>query len=182
MILGLGWTFPCDIWSVGCILVELATGRGPPGHQPERNVGLALVMPTPPFPLQYQPMASQHVAVCCSQCQRAAGRKSAAWRRLTGLCWRGCLRAGDALYQTHENLEHLAMMEAVLGPIPEQLALASSSAARKFFVTRCALQAQQPRHRMAGSGLAGDLYVPAWAPTWDARLRGGWWCRADGLL
>lgn len=26
MILGLGWTFPCDLWSCGCILVELATG------------------------------------------------------------------------------------------------------------------------------------------------------------
>ena len=23
VILGLGWTFPCDIWSVGCILAEL---------------------------------------------------------------------------------------------------------------------------------------------------------------
>ena len=30
VILGLGWTFPCDIWSVGCILVELATGDLPP--------------------------------------------------------------------------------------------------------------------------------------------------------
>lgn len=26
VILGLGWTFPCDIWSCGCILLELATG------------------------------------------------------------------------------------------------------------------------------------------------------------
>ncbi|KVI06276.1 Protein kinase, catalytic domain-containing protein [Cynara cardunculus var. scolymus] len=50
VILGLGWSYPCDIWSVGCILVEL-----------------------------------------CS---------------------------GEALFQTHENLEHLAMMERVLGPLP----------------------------------------------------------------
>ncbi|KAH8902578.1 kinase-like protein [Coniochaeta sp. PMI_546] len=46
IILGLGWSFPCDIWSIGCILVEFFTG--------------------------------------------------------------------DALFQTHENLEHLAMMEAVV--------------------------------------------------------------------
>ncbi|KAJ9152014.1 Dual specificity protein kinase lkh1 [Pleurostoma richardsiae] len=45
IILGLGWSFPCDIWSIGCILVEFYTG--------------------------------------------------------------------DALFQTHDNLEHLAMMEAV---------------------------------------------------------------------
>ena len=51
VILGLGWTYPADLWSAGCILVELATG--------------------------------------------------------------------DALFQTHENLEHLAMMESVLGPMPE---------------------------------------------------------------
>ncbi|KAJ7956756.1 Serine/threonine protein kinase [Quillaja saponaria] len=53
VILGLGWSTPCDIWSVGCILVEL-----------------------------------------CS---------------------------GEALFQTHENLEHLAMMERVLGPLPQQM-------------------------------------------------------------
>lgn len=46
IILGLGWSFPCDIWSIGCILVEFYTG--------------------------------------------------------------------DALFQTHDNLEHLAMMEAVV--------------------------------------------------------------------
>jgi len=47
IILNLGWSFPCDIWSIGCILVEFFTG--------------------------------------------------------------------DALFQTHENVEHLAMMEAVCG-------------------------------------------------------------------
>jgi dual-specificity kinase len=30
---------------------------------------------------------------------------------------------GEALFQTHENLEHLAMMERVLGPIPQHLVL-----------------------------------------------------------
>ncbi|KAJ7523094.1 hypothetical protein O6H91_18G037200 [Diphasiastrum complanatum] len=53
VILGLGWSYSCDLWSVGCILVEL-----------------------------------------CS---------------------------GDTLFQTHENLEHLAMMERVLGPFPQHM-------------------------------------------------------------
>ncbi|KAF1985206.1 kinase-like protein [Aulographum hederae CBS 113979] len=47
IILNLGWSFPCDIWSIGCILVEFFTG--------------------------------------------------------------------DALFQTHDNLEHMAMMEPVCG-------------------------------------------------------------------
>ncbi|KAI2008611.1 serine threonine protein kinase CMGC group [Ophidiomyces ophidiicola] len=47
IILNLGWSFACDIWSIGCILVEFFTG--------------------------------------------------------------------DALFQTHDNLEHLAMMESVCG-------------------------------------------------------------------
>jgi dual-specificity kinase len=51
--IGLGWSYPCDIWSIGCILVEFLTG--------------------------------------------------------------------EALFQTHDNLEHLAMMQAVLGPIPDRL-------------------------------------------------------------
>jgi len=45
IILNLGWSYPCDIWSIGCILVEFFTG--------------------------------------------------------------------DALFQTHDNLEHLAMMEPI---------------------------------------------------------------------
>jgi dual-specificity kinase len=56
---GLGWSYPCDIWSVGCILLELFTG--------------------------------------------------------------------DATFQTHENLEHLAMMEGIFGKIPVSMALSSMS-------------------------------------------------------
>lgn len=64
IILGLGWTYPCDIWSVGCILVEL-----------------------------------------CS---------------------------GEALFQTHENLEHLAMMEKVLGPLPQHMLKRVDRQAEKY--------------------------------------------------
>ncbi|KAI4337459.1 hypothetical protein L6164_015874 [Bauhinia variegata] len=65
IILGLGWTFPCDLWSIGCILVELCTGK--------------------------------------------------------------------ALFQTHENLEHLAMMERVLGPLPEHMVRRANRGAEKYF-------------------------------------------------
>ncbi|KAL8152649.1 hypothetical protein V2J09_010409 [Rumex salicifolius] len=65
VILGIGWNFPCDMWSIGCILVEL-----------------------------------------CS---------------------------GEALFQTHENLEHLAMMERVLGPLPQHMILRADSRAQKYF-------------------------------------------------
>ncbi|QDP16936.1 hypothetical protein Tsubulata_013518 [Turnera subulata] len=65
VILGLGWTYPCDLWSVGCILVEL-----------------------------------------CS---------------------------GSALFQTHENLEHLAMMERVLGPLPKHMIQKADRGAEKYF-------------------------------------------------
>ncbi|XP_058001750.1 serine/threonine-protein kinase AFC3 isoform X3 [Hevea brasiliensis] len=65
VILGLGWTYPCDLWSVGCILVEL------------------------------------------------------------------CL--GEALFRTHENLEHLAMMERVLGPLPEHMIQKANRGAEKYF-------------------------------------------------
>ncbi|XP_044492886.1 serine/threonine-protein kinase AFC2-like isoform X2 [Mangifera indica] len=64
VILGLGWSYPCDIWSVGCILVEL-----------------------------------------CS---------------------------GETLFQTHENLEHLAMMERVLGPLPQHMLKRDGKHAEKY--------------------------------------------------
>ncbi|KAG0030130.1 dual specificity protein kinase kns1 [Podila clonocystis] len=63
---GMGWSYPCDIWSVGCILVEFLTG--------------------------------------------------------------------EALFQTHDNLEHLAMMQAVLGPFPEKIIRATHKSSQKYFV------------------------------------------------
>ncbi|XP_057857232.1 serine/threonine-protein kinase AFC1 isoform X3 [Cryptomeria japonica] len=65
VILGLGWSYPCDIWSVGCILVELCTG--------------------------------------------------------------------ETLFQTHENLEHLAMMERVFGPLPQHMIKNGDRKSVKYF-------------------------------------------------
>jgi len=65
IILGLGWSFPCDAYSLGCILVEFYTGV--------------------------------------------------------------------ALYQTHDNLEHLAMMEMVMGKMPDRFARAGSRTKPEFF-------------------------------------------------
>ncbi|KAF8591100.1 CMGC/CLK protein kinase [Ramaria rubella] len=65
IILGLGWSFPCDAFSLGCILVEFYTGV--------------------------------------------------------------------ALFQTHDNLEHLAMMEAVMGRMPDKFARAGARSKPEFF-------------------------------------------------
>ncbi|KAJ3052401.1 dual specificity protein kinase kns1 [Rhizophlyctis rosea] len=65
IILSLGWSYPCDMWSIGCILVEFFTG--------------------------------------------------------------------DALFQTHDNLEHLALMEAILGRIPAEMCRNPTSGAERFF-------------------------------------------------
>lgn len=48
--------------------------------------------------------------------------------------------AGDALFQTHENLEHLAMMETVLGRIPESMAASANENARNYFMHRQVLR------------------------------------------
>lgn len=62
---GLGWSYPCDAYSLGCILVEFYTGV--------------------------------------------------------------------ALYQTHDNLEHLAMMEMVMDKMPDRFARAGSRTKPEFF-------------------------------------------------
>lgn len=38
-----------------------------------------------------------------------------------------------ALYQTHDNLEHLAMMEMVMGKMPERFARAGTRTKPEFF-------------------------------------------------
>ncbi|KAE9447849.1 hypothetical protein C3L33_20258, partial [Rhododendron williamsianum] len=40
---------------------------------------------------------------------------------------------GEALFQTHENLEHLAMMERVLGPLPPHMIIRADRRAEKYF-------------------------------------------------
>ena len=65
IILGLGWEYPCDVFSLGCILVEFYTGM--------------------------------------------------------------------ALFQTHDNLEHLAMMEMVMGRMPDQFARKAARNQKEWF-------------------------------------------------
>ncbi|TIA96521.1 hypothetical protein E3P94_03251 [Wallemia ichthyophaga] len=65
IILGLGWSYPCDVFSLGCIIIELMTG--------------------------------------------------------------------EALFQTHDNLEHLAMMEVVMGPMPLNYQKKASKAKPEYF-------------------------------------------------
>ncbi|CAI9268587.1 unnamed protein product [Lactuca saligna] len=40
---------------------------------------------------------------------------------------------GEALFQTHDNLEHLAMMERVLGPLPEHMVQRDNHGIEKYF-------------------------------------------------
>jgi dual-specificity kinase len=74
---GLGWSYPCDAFSLGCILVEFYTGI--------------------------------------------------------------------ALFQTHDNLEHLAMMEQVMGKIPERFARMGARTKPEFFKEGNKLDWPKPR-------------------------------------
>ncbi|KAG5522980.1 hypothetical protein RHGRI_034951 [Rhododendron griersonianum] len=82
VILGLGWSYPCDVWSVGCILVELCSVR----------------------------LAILTTLVLVEMVDSRGGFIEAEF-----------FGQGEALFQTHENLEHLAMMERVLGPLPQHM-------------------------------------------------------------
>ncbi|KAI0032520.1 CMGC CLK protein kinase [Vararia minispora EC-137] len=77
IILGLGWSYPCDAFSLGCILVEFYTGI--------------------------------------------------------------------ALFQTHDNLEHLAMMEMVMGKMPDRFSRAGARAKPEYFREGCKLAWPSPK-------------------------------------
>ncbi|KAL0060827.1 Apoptosis-inducing factor 1 [Marasmius tenuissimus] len=77
IILGLGWSYPCDAYSLGCILVEFFTGV--------------------------------------------------------------------ALFQTHDNLDHLAMMEVVMGKMPERFARAGARSKPEFFKEGAKLDWPKPK-------------------------------------
>ncbi|KAF9266591.1 CMGC/CLK protein kinase [Marasmius fiardii PR-910] len=77
IILGLGWSYPCDAYSLGCILVEFYTGV--------------------------------------------------------------------ALFQTHDNLDHLAMMEVVMGKMPDRFARAGARSKPEFFREGAKLDWPKPK-------------------------------------
>jgi len=91
VILGLGWNYPSDIWSVGCILVEL-----------------------------------------CS---------------------------GETLFQTHENLEHLAMMERVIGPLPHRMIKRADGRCAKYF-TRSRTQLLWPEETSSRESIRAVRKLP----------------------
>jgi len=52
---------------------------------------------------------------------------------------------GVALYQTHDNLEHLAMMEMVMGKMPERFARAGARSKPEFFKDGSRLDWPKPK-------------------------------------
>ncbi|KAJ2892403.1 serine threonine protein kinase CMGC group, partial [Coemansia aciculifera] len=95
IILNLGWSFPCDMWSIGCIILELLTG--------------------------------------------------------------------EALFQTHDNNEHLAMMEVVVGRAPAHIVRSVAPDLRpKFFRSDGTARypaPDQPRQSQKGLRLMRSLDV-----------------------
>ncbi|CUS22951.1 LAQU0S07e03928g1_1 [Lachancea quebecensis] len=51
IVLGLGWSFPCDVWSIGCVLVELVTGESLyPIHENLEHMAMMQRFNGRPFP------------------------------------------------------------------------------------------------------------------------------------
>lgn len=62
------------------------------------------------------------------------------WNETSDIWSIGCiimeLYTGDLLFGTHENMEHLALIEAVLGPIPSSLLAQSSLEVKERYLSR----------------------------------------------
>jgi len=52
---------------------------------------------------------------------------------------------GVALYQTHDNLEHLAMMEMVMGRMPERFARKGAASKPEYFKDGTRLDWPKPK-------------------------------------
>lgn len=51
IVLGLGWSFPCDVWSIACVLVELVTGESLyPIHENLEHMAMMQRINGEPFP------------------------------------------------------------------------------------------------------------------------------------
>lgn len=87
----LGWSQPCDVWSIGCIIFEY-------------YVGFTLFQVSGGCPGDHRHSAPG--SPCCPPARLAAIPQ----QPLPG-----------SPPQTHDNREHLAMMERILGPIPSRM-------------------------------------------------------------
>eukprot|EP00736_Rhodelphis_marinus_P000006 Rmarinus@m.23829 len=61
VILGMGWSYPCDIWSLGCIIIELYTGEALfRTHDNQEHLAMMEKAVGKPFPLSFIRRADKH--------------------------------------------------------------------------------------------------------------------------
>ncbi|KAF9607726.1 hypothetical protein IFM89_039217 [Coptis chinensis] len=114
VILGLGWNYACDLWSVGCILIELCSASNDAWLRGLRLEDLLfgwdnVILTYDSFELGDAISLPGFIPTFFA------------------------LLRGEALFQTRENLEHLAMMERVLGPLPQNMVTRADRRAEKYF-------------------------------------------------
>ena len=118
VILELGWSHECDLWSLGCILVELKTGQVIfqtcvwPNADQLPDLGacqcLAAVFHSATVRVALESAGAQ-LRTAIDFAEGSGLRLDAS----IGECWQFC---------RHDNMEHLAIMDKTLGTIPSKLA------------------------------------------------------------